>query len=171
MTPLTRQQPTLAVGMVLGVTLVAFEMTAVITALPTITDELGGENLYGVALAAYTLADVVALVMAGEMADRRGPARPYAPSLATFITGLVVAAAAPNMGVIVIGRALQGAGTGGLAPIAYVLVKRAFPDDRQPTVTARTPTRVPTAVVMAAGVGAITYGLQEAVSTRARASG
>jgi MFS family permease len=139
-TPLTRQQPTLAVGMVLGVTLVAFEMTAVITALPT-------------------------------MADRRGPARPYALSLATFITGLLVAAAAPNMGVMVIGRALQGAGTGGLAPIAYVLVTRAFPDDRQPTVTTRTPTRVPTAVVMAAGVGAITYGLQEAVSTRARASG
>jgi MFS family permease len=218
-TPLTRQQRALAVGMVLGVTLVAFEMTAVITALPTITDELGGENLYGVALAAYTLADVVALVVAGEMADRRGPALPYTLSLATFITGLLVAAAAPNMGVIVIGRALQGAGTGGLAPIAYVPVKRAFPDDRQssiyaflsagwvipslvapafgglitdragwrwvflgivpaavavaalatrpmraygPTVTAPTPSRVPTAVVVAAGVGAITYGLQEA---------
>lgn len=223
MTPLTRQQRSLAVGMVLGVTLVAFEMTAVITALPTITDELGGENLYGVALAAYTLADVVALVVAGEMADRRGPALPYTLSLATFIAGLVVAAAAPNMGVIVAGRALQGAGTGGLAPIAYVLVKRAFPDDRQSSIyaflsagwvipsltapafgglitdragwrwvflgiipaavavaalatrpmraygptaghaaTAPTPSRVPTAAVVAAGVGAITYGLQEA---------
>jgi hypothetical protein len=54
----------LAIGLVMGVTLVAFEMTAVITALPTISDELGGESLYGVALAAYTLADVVALVAA-----------------------------------------------------------------------------------------------------------
>ncbi len=131
MTPLTRQQRSLAVGLVLGVTLVAFEMTAVLTALPTITDELGGESLYGVALAAYTLADVVALVATGEIADRRGPALPYVLSLSTFVVGLLVAAAAPNMVLIVLERALQGAGTGGIAPIAYILVKRAFPDDRQ----------------------------------------
>jgi MFS family permease len=130
-TPLTREQRTLAIGLVMGVTLVAFEMTAVITALPTISDELGGESLYGVALAAYTLADVVALVAAGELADRRGPTLPYTLSLCTFVVGLLVAASAPTMGVIVLGRALQGAGTGGLAPIAYILVKRAFPEDRQ----------------------------------------
>ena len=35
------------------------------------------------------------------------------------------------MVVVVLGRTLQGAGTGGFAPLAYVLVKRAFPDDRQ----------------------------------------
>jgi predicted MFS family arabinose efflux permease len=37
---------------------------------------------------------------------------------------------------VVLGRTLQGAGTGGLAPIAYVLVKRAFPDERQGTMYA-----------------------------------
>jgi MFS family permease len=131
MTPLTREQRMLAIGLVMGVTLVAFEMTAVITALPTISDELGGESLYGVALAAYTLADVVALVVAGELADRRGPTLPYVLSLCTFVVGLIVAASAPTMGVIVLGRALQGAGTGGLAPIAYIMVSRAFPDDRK----------------------------------------
>jgi MFS family permease len=217
-TPLSGQQRALAIGLVLGVTLVAFEMTAVLTALPTITDELGGESLYGVALAAYTLADVVALVVTGEMADRRGPALPYVLSLMTFVVGLGVAAAAPNMGLIVLGRALQGAGTGGLAPIAYVLVKRAFPPDRQsslfaflsagwvlpslvapafgglitdrfdwrwvflciipfalavavlasrpmraygPVATEHTPTRIPIAVVAAAGIGAVTYALQD----------
>jgi MFS family permease len=133
---LTREQRTLAIGLVMGVTLVAFEMTAVITALPTISDELGGESLYGVALAAYTLADVVALVAAGELADRRGPTLPYVLSLCTFVVGLLVAASAPTMGVIVLGRALQGAGTGGLAPIAYILVTRAFPQDRQGSIYA-----------------------------------
>ena len=136
MTELTREQRLLAIGLVLGVTLVAFEMTAVLTALPTITDELGGDSLYGLALAAYTLADVVALVAAGELADRRGPTLPYVISLAMFVVGLVVAAMAPSMWVIVAGRALQGAGTGGLAPIAYILVKRAFPEDRQPSIFA-----------------------------------
>lgn len=130
MTSLTSSQRLLATGLTLGVSLVAFEMTAVITALPTITAELDGDSLYGVALAAYTLADIVALVATGEIADRRGPMMPYLCSLITFTIGLLVAAAAPAMWCVVLGRALQGAGTGGLAPISYVLVKRAFPADR-----------------------------------------
>ena len=131
-TRLTATQRVLAVGLVLGVTLVAFEITAVITALPTITDELGGDSLYGAALAVYTLANLVSLVVAGELADRKGPAFPYVISICVFVGGLVVAALAPSMVWIVVGRALQGIGTGAFAPIAYTLVTRAFPTDRQP---------------------------------------
>jgi MFS family permease len=131
-TPLTAPQRVLAIGLILAVSLVAFEVTAVITALPTITDELGGDSLYGVSLAIYTLANLVALVAAGELADRRGPSVPFLLCVAMFIAGLLVAAAAGSMVWVVIGRAMQGAGTGGFPPIAYVLVKRAFPDDRQP---------------------------------------
>jgi MFS family permease len=133
LTPFTRQQRLLAVGLVLGVTMVAFEVTAVLTALPSIADQLHGDSLYGVALACYTLANLVALVVTGELTDRFGPARPYLGSLMVFAAGLVVAATAPTMALVVIGRAMQGAGTGGLAPVAYVLVKRAFPVDRQPS--------------------------------------
>ena len=135
-TRLDRQQRLMAVGLVLGVTMVAFEITAVITALPTITDELHGDSLYGVALACYTLANLVALVVTGELTDRYGPAKPYLASLAVFAVGLIVAATASTMAMVVIGRTLQGAGTGGLAPIAYVLVKRVFPEDRQPSMYA-----------------------------------
>jgi MFS family permease len=135
-TRLNRQQRLLAIGLVLGVTMVAFEITAVLTALPSITDQLRGDSLYGVALACYTLANLVALVVTGELTDRFGPARPYLASLAVFAAGLIVAATAPNMTLVVVGRTLQGAGTGGLAPIAYVLVKRAFPTDRQPSMYA-----------------------------------
>ena len=135
-TRLDRQQRLMAIGLVLGVTMVAFEITAVLTTLPTITDELHGDSLYGVALACYTLANLVALVVTGELTDRFGPARPYLASLAVFACGLVVAATAPNMAMVVFGRTLQGAGTGGLAPIAYVLVKKAFPTGRQPAMYA-----------------------------------
>ncbi|MDO8362369.1 MAG: MFS transporter [Actinomycetota bacterium] len=131
-TPFSAEQRLLATGMVLSVMLVAFEVTAVITALPTITDELGGDSLYGVSLAIYTLANLAALVVAGEMSDKRGPAVPFVVCVLTLVIGLVVAAAAPAMIWIVVGRALQGAGTGGFSPIAYMLVKRAFPHDRQP---------------------------------------
>lgn len=130
--PLDAGQRLLAIGLVLGVTLVAFEVTAVVTALPTITDELGGDSLYGLAMAVYTLANMVALVAAGELADRRGPTIVYVLSIATFIGGLVVAAVAPTMVWVVAGRVLQGAGTGGLQPLAYTLVSRAFAPERQP---------------------------------------
>lgn len=126
----------LAVGLVLAVTLVAFETTAVITALPTITDELGGDSLYGAALSAYLLADLVALVAASEAADRRGPRLPFTTSVGVFVAGLAVAAAAPTMPFVVLGRVLQGAGAGGLASISYVVVRRAFPERRQPVMYA-----------------------------------
>ncbi len=131
-TPLDGTQRLLAAGLVLGVMLVAFESTALITALPTIAADLGGDSLYGVTLATYTLANMVALIAAGRAADRRGPLPTYLTAAAVFVVGLVVAALAPSMPIVVLGRALQGAGAGGFAPIAYALIKRAFPEDRQP---------------------------------------
>ena len=130
--PLTGAQRRLMTGLVLGVTLVAFEVTSVVTALPTITDELHGTSLYGLAVAVYTLANMVALVTTGELADRYGPVKPYIASIATFVVGLLVAASAHSMVTVVVGRTLQGAGTGGLQPVAYLLVQRAVPADRQP---------------------------------------
>jgi MFS family permease len=126
----------LAVGLVAGVALVAFEVTAITTALPTISDEFNGDSLFGVATAAYLLANLASLFIAGHLADRYGPRRPYVASLGVFIVGLIVAALATNMVVIVAGRLLQGFGTGGLGPIAYSLVSRAFPSERQPAMYA-----------------------------------
>ena len=121
----------MAVGLILSVSLVAFETTAVITALPTITDELDGDALYGATLSVYMLADLVALVWAGERADRVGVRRPFLICIAVFLAGLVISAAAPTMPIVVLGRLLQGAGTGGFAPLSYVAVSRAFPSDQQ----------------------------------------
>jgi len=135
---LTVPQRLLAAGLILSVVLVAFEVTSIITALPTITDELGGDSLYGLTIAIYTLANMIALVAGGELADRRGPSLPFVTSIGIFLIGLIVAAAAPSMGWIVVGRGLQGLGTGAFAPIAYMLIKRAFPVERQPMMYAYT---------------------------------
>jgi MFS family permease len=57
---------------------------------------------------AATLADVVALVAAGELADRRGPTLPYTLSLCTFVVGLLVAASAPTMDTAKIAQIADG---------------------------------------------------------------
>jgi MFS family permease len=117
----------LVVGLVLCVTLNAFEALAVITAMPSITKDLHGENLYGAAFSAYMLANIVSIVVSGNLADRHGPARGCLVALATFATGLALAAAAPAMWVVVVARALQGFGGGGLGATAYVGIARGFP--------------------------------------------
>ena len=122
----------LAVGMVVAITMNAFEAMAVATAMPAVAADLQGDGLYGAAFSAYMLANLVAIVAAGEQADRRGPAAPFLAGIVVFAVGLLVAGLAPSMLVVVAGRALQGAGAGTLASEAYVAVTRAWSPDRQP---------------------------------------
>ena len=133
---MTGQQRLLAVSVFLSVTLVAFEITSLATAMPTISRQLHGDSLFGVTSAAYTLANMVALVAAGELADRRGPATPFTMSMTIFVVGLLVGAWAPTMVWVVVGRTLQGLGSGTVGPLAYVLIARAFPPERQPSMFA-----------------------------------
>lgn len=126
----------LAVGLVMATSLVAFETTALLTALPTVSDELNGDALYGATLAAYMLANIVGLVTVGEQVDRHGPRAPFLACLLIFSVGLVVAGAANTMWVVLLGRVLQGAGAGGVAPLAYAVINRVWPTDRQPRIFA-----------------------------------
>jgi MFS family permease len=116
----------------MAVTLNAFEAVAVVTAMPAISEELDGDRLYGAAFSAYMLASLVALVVSGEQADRRGPAVPFLSAVGVFTAGLVVAGLAPSMPVVLAGRVLQGAGAGALASVAYVGIGRAWPTEEQP---------------------------------------
>src|SRR5215216_3810697 len=132
MTAATAAAPTgtraLAAGVVMAITMNAFEAMSVATAMPAVAEDLGGDALYGAAFSAYMLANLISIVAAGEQADRRGPARPFIGAILVFAAGLVVAGLAPTMLVVVIGRALQGAGAGALASVAYVAVGRAVAD-------------------------------------------
>lgn len=122
----------LTVGLVLTVTLVAFEALAVITILPAIKDDLSGIRLYGWVTSAFVLSTLVGIVVAGEQADRVGPARPFAIGLAFFSVGLVLGGVAPTMLVLVLARALQGLGAGVIPAVAYVAIGRTYPDALRP---------------------------------------
>lgn len=122
----------LTVGLVLTVTLVAFEALAVITILPAIKDDLSGIRLYGWVTSAFVLSTLIGIVVAGEQADRVGPARPFAIGLAFFSVGLVLGGLAPTMLVLVLARALQGLGAGVIPAVAYVAIGRTYPDALRP---------------------------------------
>jgi len=122
----------LTVGLVLTITLVAFEGLAVATVLPDIKSDLGDIALYGWVYSAFFLASLVGTVAAGRSADRGGPRRPFVMGLVLFAAGLVAGGLAPSMAVLVGARAVQGLGAGAIPAVAYVAIGRGYPIELQP---------------------------------------
>jgi len=126
----------LTIGLVLTVTLVAFEALAVVTILPVIKDELGGLRLYGWVTSAFFLGTLVGIVVAGSESDRRGPGAPYVLGILLFATGLLIGGLAPSMLILVLARALQGIGAGAVPATAYAAIGRSYPEALRPRVFA-----------------------------------
>lgn len=154
----------LTTGLVLTITLVAFETLAIATVMPVVADDLGGLGLYGWVFSGFFLGTLLGIVVAGQLADERGTALPYAAGLALFAVGLVVGGLAPTMPVLVAGRVLQGIGAGAIPAVAYATVGRAYPPDLRPRVFAV----FSTAWVVPGLIGpAASTGIAEAVGWRA----
>ena len=126
----------LTIGLVLTVTLVAFEALAVVTILPVIKDDLGGLRLYGWVTSAFFLGTLVGIVVAGSESDRRGPGAPYVLGILLFATGLLIGGLAPSMLILVLARALQGIGAGAVPATAYAAIGRSYPEALRPRVFA-----------------------------------
>lgn len=133
---LSRPYRALTFGIVSVVLMIAFEATAVSTAMPVAARELHGVGLYAFAFSGYFTTSLLAMVVSGQWCDRGGPLAPLATGIAGFGAGLVVSGTAQSMGVFVLGRAVQGLG-GGLVIVAlYVVVGRAYPERLRPAVMA-----------------------------------
>ena len=128
-TPAYRQ---LTVGLVLAVTFVAFEALAVATILPVVGRQLGDLRLYGWVFSAFLLASLIGIVLAGTLADRVPLGRPMLAGLALFALGLVIGGTAPDMLVLVAGRAVQGLGAGVVPAVAYVAISRCYAEECRP---------------------------------------
>ncbi|WP_239092316.1 MFS transporter, partial [Streptomyces sp. SID14478] len=133
---LGRAHRALSIGIVTVVLLIAFEATAVGTAMPVAARELDGVSLYAFAFSAYFTTSLFGMVLAGQWADRRGPLGPVTAGIGAFAAGLVLAGTAGSMWLFVAGRAVQGLG-GGLVIVAlYVVVSRAYPPRLRPAIMA-----------------------------------
>ncbi|HEV2088652.1 MAG TPA: MFS transporter, partial [Cryptosporangiaceae bacterium] len=121
-------------GTVLVVTLIAFEAIAVATALPTAVRALDGLAYYGWPFLAFLIANVLGMVLGGELSDRYGPTKPLVGGLLVFAGGLVVSGAAFGMVLFVAGRAVQGLGAGLVIVALYVVIGEAYAEDARPRV-------------------------------------
>jgi MFS transporter, DHA2 family, multidrug resistance protein len=72
----------------------------------------------------YTLALATMIPMAGWAADRFGTKRLFMGSVMFFILGSVLCAMAPNIGLLIAFRVLEGLGGGMLLPLKYTILTR-----------------------------------------------
>ena len=119
----------MSIGVLMSVTIVAFQALGVGTAMPDVARELGGLGSYGWAFSSFMLASVVGSVAAGGDADRHGPLRAYLAAIAAFAAGSVLAAASWSWGALLAGRALEGLGSGALGVVTYASASRAYPPE------------------------------------------
>jgi MFS family permease len=126
----------LTIALVVMVAAAAFSRLGVSTALPSVSAELDGVAWYGWVFTVFTLTNILGLSVAGPVFDRFGLMRPLWVGTASFAAGLLVAAFAPSMPVVVLGRAFQGLGAGALSVAAYSAIAKGFPDRLRPAMLA-----------------------------------
>ncbi|WP_156492508.1 MFS transporter, partial [Oleiphilus sp. HI0080] len=119
-------QHALIIGLVIAVTIHAYDELVLAIAMPTITEELNGFEWYGLAFASYLLTTLIGVVWAGQDTDRRGPLRIFLIGYVAFGFGLVLAGFAQSMEALMIGRALQGLGGGISWTVAFATINLAY---------------------------------------------
>ncbi|WP_171171067.1 MFS transporter [Streptomyces sp. I05A-00742] len=118
----------LTFGIISVVSLIAFEASAVSTAMPIAARALDGIGLYAFAFSAYFTASLFSMALSGEWSDRSGPLGPLFTGIATFGAGLVLAGCSQDMWMFVGSRFVQGLGGGLVLVSLYVVVGRAYPE-------------------------------------------
>lgn len=121
--PLTRRQILLAFsGLMLGILLSSLDQTIVATALPTIVSDLGGLDKLAWVTTAYTLAMAVSTPVYGKLGDLFGRKYLFQTAIGVFLVGSALCGLAQSMGALIVFRAVQGLGAGGLMSNAQAIV-------------------------------------------------
>jgi EmrB/QacA subfamily drug resistance transporter len=117
-----RRRWAVTVGLLLGMFLAALEATVVSTAMPTVVASLGGLNHYSWVFSAYLLTSTASVPLWGRLSDLYGRRRLYLLAITLFLSGSMLAGVSQSMPQLVIFRALQGFGAGGLIPLALTII-------------------------------------------------
>lgn len=127
-------RPVLAAAL-LAVFVGALDLTVIATILPRIVSDLevntADIDRYIWVVNGYLLAYVVAIPIVGRLSDLVGRTAAFQGSLAVFLVGSVWCAAAADLGSLIVGRAIQGAGGGALLPVTMALVGDLLPPARR----------------------------------------
>lgn len=109
----------------------AIEGTIVSTAMPTIVGSLHGVKLMNWVFTMYLLTSAMATPIYGKMADRIGRKPVLLFSLAVFVVGSLLSGLSQSMPMLILFRALQGIGAGGIMPVTFTIIADIYPIDKR----------------------------------------
>src|SRR4051794_26012519 len=102
--------------------LASLDQTIVSTALPTIVRDLGGLNHLSWVVTSYLLAITVVTPLYGKLGDQYGRKLVLQAALVLFLIGSALCGAARSMTELIVFRAVQGLGGGGLMVSAMAAI-------------------------------------------------
>lgn len=106
--------------------LAAVDSTIVSTVLPTLSHQLGHPALYPWIMSAFLLPVALFAPLAGACGDKFGVSATLKSCLLLFLAASVLAALSPTMPLLIVARALQGVGAGGIIVLSYSLLAALF---------------------------------------------
>jgi EmrB/QacA subfamily drug resistance transporter len=110
----------------LSLFMAAVEMTVVATAMPTIVSQLGGLARYSWVFSAYMLASTTTIPLYGKLSDVYGRLSVFQIAMGLFLTGSILSGQSHSMDQLIVFRALQGLGAGGLMPLSFIIIGDMF---------------------------------------------
>lgn len=114
-------------GLMLAMLLAALDQTIVATALPTIVRDLGGAEHLSWVVTAYLLASTATTPLWGKLGDLYGRKTLFVLCIVIFLIGSALAGTSQTMTQLIIWRAVQGAGGGGLMVLAQAIIGDVVP--------------------------------------------
>ena len=114
-------------GLMVTLLLAALDQTIVATALPRIVSDLGGITQYAWVFTAYMLTSTVTVPLYGKLGDVYGRKNLFLFAIVVFLLGSALCGAATTMTQLVVFRAVQGIGAGGLFPLSLAVIGNIVP--------------------------------------------
>ncbi len=114
-------------GLMVTLMLAALDQTIVATALPKVVSDLGGITQYTWVFTAYMLGSTVTVPLYGKLGDAHGRKPLFIVAITIFLVGSALCGLAQNMVQLVVFRAIQGVGAGGLFPLTLAMVGMIVP--------------------------------------------
>src|SRR5579871_1573634 len=109
-------------ALMLGMFLAALDQTIVSTALPTIVGDLGGLNHLSWVVTSYLLASTVSTPLYGKFGDMFGRKPVFLAAIVIFLIGSMLSGLSQTMIQLIVFRAIQGVGAGGLMVGAQAII-------------------------------------------------
>lgn len=116
----------------IGVLMGALDIAIVGPALPAIRSQFGvSDRLLAWIFSIYVLFNLIGTPLMAKLSDQFGRRTIYVLDIALFALGSLIVALSSSFPLVLIGRAIQGFGAGGIFPVASAVIGDTFPPEKR----------------------------------------